>query len=237
MKIEKNIELNESFRQNQMINKEIAQGESFKLEKDGDIREIDHKDYMRNFESNAMDKPLYRDNSERMRLIQKQIYPVLKGVAGFKQVLERTLSKNPDSARGFLAELVNARRAHRAGLEVLEMDKTAFSDAGEKTDIDLYAKTPGGNYIVIENKDCRSGISLTEDFKREIDLTMKTLVDNNGKIIRKDASVYLNNGPITDNAKQYAKERNVHIKENMNGRARERYYKNLINMYDSKQNK
>lgn len=236
MKIKENIELNVSFRQNQMTDKEIAQSESFKMEKDTDIREIEHKDYIDNFESNAMDKPLYRDNSERMRLIQKQIYPVLKGVTGFKQVLERTLSKNPDSARGFLAELVNARRAHRAGLEVLEMDKTAFSDAEEQTDVDLYTKTPGGNYIAIENKDCRSGISLTKDFKREIDLLSNDIYDNDRKIIPKIASVFINNGPITDNAKRYAKERNVHIKENMNGRARERYYKNLINLYDSKQN-
>lgn len=234
MNIENNVDFKKTFHDSQMMNKEITQGESFAPEINIDVHEVNSNDYIKKFESTAADKPLYKDNPERMRLIQKQVEPALKNVVGFKPVLEKTLSKNPDSARGFFAELINAQRAHNAKLEVLEMDKTAYSEAGDKTDIDLYVKTQGGKTIVIENKDCRTGISLTKDFKRKIDLMSKDLYDKNGNIIPKDASLFINNGPITANAKQYALERNVHIKDNMDGRVRQRYYGNLAKNLDSK---
>lgn len=193
----------------------------------------DHEKYMKSFETRAHEKPLYQSHESRIRRLRNEIGPALHNVEGYRSVLEKTLSNKLDSARGFFAELINATRAYRAGLNIQALDKTAYSESGKKTDIDLYAITPGGKRIVFENKDCKSGISMTSDFKRKIDLISQDLYDKRGNIIPKDAAVFINSKHISKPAMQYAIDKGVHIKKNMDGRARERYYQNLAAKLDS----
>jgi|BioPla2DNA2_1021312.scaffolds.fasta_scaffold08321_1 hypothetical protein len=214
--------------------KEAFNGENFTPEIKKDI--IEHEQYMKQFEARALERPCYKDHASMLRFLKNNIDPVLKDVEDvdrYHNVLEKTLSNQRDSARGFFAELVNAYRAHKAGFKILALDKYAYSKSGQRTDIDLYVETPGGKRAIIENKDVRSGIALDKSTKRKMGLFSHDLYDKNGELVKKDAAVFINSKGISKNALDYANDKDLHVKENMDGRARERYYKNLIAKLDS----
>lgn len=221
-----------SNRQNELSLHEEVKGEIFTTETKKDI--FEHGQYMEQFEIRASERPCYKDHANRLIILKKDIDPVLKDVDGYRSTLEKTLSGNGDSARGYYAELINAYRAHRSGCKILAIGKIAYSESGQKTDIDLYAETPGGKRIIFENKDVKSGITLDKSTKRKIDLFSGDLYDYNEKMIKKDASVFINSKGISKEALRYAAEKGLHAKENMDGRARERYYQNLATKIDSK---
>lgn len=234
MMTEKNIEQNRSLIETLIVTREVMQGEALRPEKSVEVEEINHEERIKTFKSIAVEKPFYRENPDKMELLLKEIHPALKNVKKFYDVLWKTTSENVDSARGFFAELETALEAYKAEFKVLELDKTIYSEDGRRTDLDILLETPAGKHIAIENKDCKSGISKTQDFMREIDILSQDFYDSNGKLISINAAVFINNGSISENAMQYAKERNVHIKENMDGPAKLEYLKNLANMVDSK---
>lgn len=210
---------------------EAVKGEILTPETKKDI--VEHDQYMQKFEARALERPCYKDHASRLRILKNDIDPVLNGVDGYRSVLEKTLSGNGDSARGYYAELINAYRAYRAGFKILELDKTAYSESGQKTDIDLYAETPDGKRVIFENKDVKSGITLDKSTFRKMDLFSGDLYDYNGDIIKKDAAVFINSKGISKEASSYATEKGLHSKENMDGRARERYYQNMAAKLDS----
>jgi hypothetical protein len=210
---------------------EAVKGEILTPETKKDI--VEHDQYMQQFEARALERPCYKDHASRLRILKIHIDPVLKGVEGYRSVLEKTLSGNGDSARGYYAELINAYRSYRAGFKILALDKTAYSESGQKTDIDLYAETPGGKRVIFENKDVKSGITLEKSTIRKMDLFSGDLYDYNGEMIKKDAAVFINRKGISKEALNYGTEKGLHTKENMDGRARERYYQNMASKFDS----
>lgn len=205
---------------------EAVKGEIFTPETKKDI--VEHEQYMQQFEARALERPCYKDHASRLRILKNDIDPALKDVDGYRSVLEKTLSGNGDSARGYFAELINAYRAFRAGFKILALDKTAYSESGQKTDIDLYAETPDGKRVIFENKDVKSGITLDKSIIRKMDLFSGDLYDYNGDKINKDAAVFINSKGISKDALNYATAKGLHAKENMDGRAREQYYRYLV---------
>ena len=103
-----------------------------------------------------------------------------------------------------------------------------YSESAQKTDIDLYAEAPGGKRVIFENKDVKLGITLDKSTIRKMDLFSGDLYDYNGDKINKDAAVFINSKGISKEALSYAKEKGLHPIENMDGKAREEYYKNFI---------
>ncbi|MDY0150856.1 MAG: hypothetical protein RBS43_01130 [Candidatus Cloacimonas sp.] len=191
----------------------------------------------KSFEERAVERPCYNDHDSRLTLLKNRIEPALKDVEGYKSLREKTLSSNSHSARGYYAELINAYRAKEADLKVLALDKIAYNNKGQKTDIDLYAETPSGKRIVMENKDVRGGIVNDDSFKRKIDLLAGKMYDRMGKEIKKDEAVFINSKGISKEAMQYALDKGVHIKQNMDGHVRKGYFNHLATKMDDSNKK
>jgi len=180
------------------------------------------------FNELAPKSPLYENNPSRLNWMER-FEKALKGTDGFERTKMKTLSANADSARGSFAELARAYRANKAGLEVEAIGKNIKTEIG-KTDIDVLIANKKGERLWIENKDVKN-ISLTDDFKIKIDKMSQGLkegvTDNSGNHIKIDKAVFVNNKNISQNAIEYAKSKGIHIKENMAGRAFQKYIQNI----------
>ena len=181
------------------------------------------------FRELAPSRPFYEHHLGRLKWMDK-FENKLSNVDGFQATKMKTLSKNPDSARGSFAELARANRIDDAGLRVKAIGKQVETSIG-KTDVDIWAINSKGENIWIENKDVQK-ISMTEDTKLKIDKMAegnKDVVDDmKGNVIHFDKAVFVNNHSISDDAIEYAKSKGIHIKENMDGWAFKRYISNFL---------
>ncbi|MDD2230660.1 MAG: hypothetical protein PHY48_14840 [Candidatus Cloacimonetes bacterium] len=210
---------------------EVLKGESFNPDIAKEIREPGND--FQSFEARAVERPCYKEHESRLTLLRNRIEPALKDVEGYLSLREKTLSANEHSARGYYAEMINALRAKEAGLKVLAVDKVAYNDKGQRTDIDMYAETPGGKRIVMENKDVRGGIVNDDSFKRKTDMLSGKLYDRMGNEIKKDCALFVNSQGINKAAMQCAADKGIHIKGHMDGRGRTPYFRNLANQLDN----
>jgi len=167
------------------------------------------------FEREVAVASFYRNNPSRIEFMDR-FEGALGNVDGFVQLKAKTLSDNISSARGYFSELVRAYRIQQAGLQVVALDKLVDTGKG-KTDIDILVKRKDGTYIWIENKDVKE-ISKNEDFRAKIDKMASGLqngVEINGHTLKISKAVFVNQGKISPEALDYARSKNIIIKEKM----------------------
>lgn len=168
------------------------------------------------FNAEKYEAKLYENHPSRLNVID-QADKLFKNVDGYLETRNLTLSSNMNKARGHFGEIVRGIRAERAGYSVEAFGKYVNN---RETDIDLLLKNKdNGKLTWLENKEVHSGISNDNDFKVKIDKMSNAIkhgvVDADNNFIKPDKAVFMNSGSISENAKLYAKERNVEIFDNV----------------------
>ncbi len=192
-------------------NKEISNYEKITGNMDNKLQELE-----KHFGTEKHDANLYKNNPSRLNIIN-QADKSFKNVDGYIETRNLTLSLNDNKSRGHFGEIVRGIRAERAGYSVEAFGKYVNN---RETDIDLLLKdNSSGKHVWLENKEVFSGISNDNDFKNKINKMSKALdngaMDSNGNLIEPNKAVFMNSGSITENAKLYAKEKNVEIFDNV----------------------
>jgi len=178
---------------------------------DAKMERLDEK-----FELGKYNAPLYANHPMRLKVIQ-EANKLFKNVDGYIETRNLTLATNLNKSRGHFGEIIRGIRAERAGYSVEAFGKYVN---GRETDIDLLLKDKKSNqYIWLENKEVHSGISNNIEFKHKIDKMSKALdygvLDSDNQYIRPDKAVFMNSGTISENAKEYARQKNVYIYDNV----------------------
>lgn len=174
------------------------------------------KELEEHFEREKYDAKLYKNHPSRLNII-KQADKLFKGVDGYTETKNLTLSSNDNKSRGHFGEIIRGIRAERAGYKVEAFGKYVNN---RQTDIDLLLKDKDSKKLIwLENKEVYSGITNDSDFKTKIDKMANALrygvIDGNQNFIKPNKAVFINSGPISENAKLYARERDVEIYDNV----------------------
>jgi hypothetical protein len=193
------------------LDQEISNYEKLSESMDDKLHRLEER-----FEAEKYEAKLYKDYPSRLNIID-QADKLFEDVDGYIETRNLTLSSNDNKSRGHFGEIIRGIRAEKARYTVEAFGKYVNN---RETDIDLFLKDKSsGKEVWLENKEVHSGITNDNEFKNKIDKMSNALeygvMDAKNYLIKPDKAVFMNSGSISENAKLYAKEKNIEIFDNV----------------------